>query len=432
MKRLHDTVYIGITILSHHNMQVKQNFYTGSEYACRLVMTAQLLFSGSDPYSNEFSLSNLPTTTSSLVVTERNDLNYSVNFQALAQEFFTLSSLARDPHLEANSFGDVILQNQVHVHDGLVGEVSSLIDKSNSTVGSFKDTTDAALQFLIVAFQFITNDDGKKAIEELKKVSELAEKMAKQSAELQKHFETKEESAQKLLEELMTAQGVAKQRKAALEEKQRELEVSKRGMEELARSALDAGRQAHEMARQADESAARAKNKIRREKRNWTYPLKKLVGRDDAKKYKDREKAAREEQRKFNEQRRAHQNKYDQAQREIQELESSISNSQFDANCAANTIDGLQKLTGTFKSLSATTHKIVGVWERLQLLCVDFQNALPKKDVEEVASDNPADREAVWSSSSFQESAVRLYARWLALQEESSTFSEQQARGALN
>ena len=355
----------------------------------------------------------LPNVNSPIVLRERNDLRSFVDFQALANNFRTLDVLAKDASQESNNFGDAALQSHIN---GLVSEVSGLISKSRSTVGNFKGTSEAALKLLTVAFRSIIDGYSEKAIDKLQKVSELAQNMAQQAVELQTDFDKDGESAQKVLSEVLTAQEDAKQNKAALEEKQRELEVTKRGMEELARSAQEAERRAQEMARQADEAVARARKKRRKKKK------KKKCWEKIGNGYKDLEKAAREEAQKFNEQRQAHQNKYDQAQREIQELERSMANLQLDANRVAGTINTLQKLTGTFKSLSATTHKIVGVWERLQLLCEDLQNALLKKDIEETAPDSPADREAVWSSSFFQAMAVQLYARWLALQEESLTY----------
>ena len=85
--------------------------------------------------------------------------------------------------------------------------------------------------------------------------------MAKQSAELQKDSDKDTESSQKVLEEVLTAQRVAKQRKAALEKNQRELEISKRGLEELARKAQENEIKAKEMAREADIAAAYASRK---------------------------------------------------------------------------------------------------------------------------------------------------------------------------
>ena len=384
-----------------------------------MAVIAVVVFADPDSIdTTQWSVTKLPPANSPVVLRERNDIHSSVDFHALANEFRTLDVLAKET---SSNFGDAALKSHVQ---GLVSEVSGLIGKSGSTVGSFKGTTDTALQFLVTAFRSITDDDGKKAIEDLKKVSELALSMAQKSSELQKDSDKDGESAQKVLAELLTAQEDAKQKKAALEEKQRELKVSKRGMEELARSAQEAERQAQEMARQADEAAARARRKRKKKKSGWNiipHLLGKLVGHDDTDKYRDRERAAREEQRKFNEQRQAHQNKYEQAQREIQELERLIENLRLDANCVAGNINALHKLTGTFRSLSATAHKIVGVWEKLQLLCENLQNALLKKDVEETAPDSPADREAAWSSF-FQARAVQLYARWLALQEESMTY----------
>ena len=368
----------------------------------------------------EFSLTKLPTANSPVVLIERNDLHSSVDFHALGNEFRTLDVLAKEA---SSDFVDAALKSHVQ---GLTSEVSGLIGKSGSTVGSFKGTTDTALQLLTAAFRSIIDDDGRKAIEDLNKVSELAQSMAQKSSELQKDSEKDGESAQKVLAEVLTAQKDAKKNKAALEEKQRELEVSKRGMEELARNAQEAERRAQDMARQADEAAARARESREEKKKGWRiieHTFKKLVGLDDdSEAYRKLERAAREEQRKFNEQRQAHQNKYAQAQRDIQELERSKANLGLDANRVAGNINALHKLTGTFRSLSATTHKIVGVWEKLQRLCEDLQNALLKKDVDETVPDSPADREAVWSTSFFQAKAVQLYARWLALQEESLTY----------
>ena len=219
-------------------------------------------------------MTKLPTATSHVVLRERNDLHSSVDFQVLASDFCMLDVLVKDASQEINNcchYENAALQSHVQ---GLVSEVSGLIGKSGSTVGSFKGTTDEALRYLAAAFQSISNDDSTKAIGGLQKVSELAEIMAKQSAELHKDSDKVGESAQKVLEEVWKAQGVAKQMKAALEEKQQELEVSKRGMEELARRAQEAERQAQEMARQADEAAARARKKRKKKKKSWKHSVK--------------------------------------------------------------------------------------------------------------------------------------------------------------
>ena len=65
-----------------------------------------------------------------------------------------------------------------------------------------------------------------------------------------------------------------------------------------------------------------------KKRRGLKHRLKKLVGDDDSKKYRDSERAARAEAQKFNEQRQAHQNTITQAEREIQEMESAIRNLQ--------------------------------------------------------------------------------------------------------
>ena len=126
------------------------------------------------------------------------------------------------------------------------------------------------------------------------------------------------------------------------------------------------------------------------------------------------EQAARAEQQKLNQQRQAHHSKVVNAQKEIQQLESTRKNVQFDTQRAVGAINALHKLTETFKSLSTTTLKVVDVWKKLQIHCEDLQNSLMRKEVEAGVDK---------ASQYFQARAVRLYSRWLALQEESSTSS---------
>ena len=377
----------------------------------------------------EYSLTNLPTAGSAVVLRERDDLRGSVDFQALENNFRTLSDLARAASQGSTDFGDSTLQTHVQA---LANDVTGLIGKSRTTVSGFKTTTDSALRQLTVAFGYLGSDDSENALEALQRVSELAKSMATQSEELHKESETDGKGAQNVLEEVTAAKGRAQQNKVALEEKRNQLEISKRKMEELMNSAQQAEMRAQQMAKEAEEAAARARRKRKKKKKGLFGKIKhglgKLVGHDDTKKYKERERVAREEQRVFNEQRQAHHNEYVRAQTEIGQLKAAISSVHFDTQQAVNAIDALHKLTTTFKSLSSTTLNVVGVWEKLQAHCENLQESLIKKNLEMAADDSAADRKAEWSSPYFESEAIHLYSQWLALQEESSAYLQLKAK----
>ena len=371
----------------------------------------------------EYSLTNLPTATSAVVCKERDDLRSSVNLQTFAKNFRRLSDLARDASQGATDFGDVTVKGHVQA---LVRDVTGLIGKSTTTVGGFKGTTGTALQHLTTAFSYIVSGDSEKASKELQKVSELAKGMTKQSEGLHRDSEADSKSAQSVLQEVMRAKGRAEQNKATLEEKRKQLDVSKKKMEELLKSARRAELKAQELAKRAEDEANRARRKRKKKKRGLfgkiVHELGKVVGHDNTKKYKKQEQAARAEQQKLNQQRQAHHNKVVNAQKEIQQLESTRKKVQFDTQRAVGAINSLHKLTETFKSLSTTTLKVVDVWKKLQIHCEDLQNSLMRKEVEAGADK---------ASHYFQAKAVRLYSRWLALQEESSTSSRLMIRDEL-
>ena len=365
----------------------------------------------------EYSLTNLPTSSSAVVLSEQNSLLGSVDFGALAKDFRKLSVLAEDASRESTAFGDGPLQNHVH---GLKNDVSALLVKSTKTVAKFMETTEVALQQLTTVFKDLSDNHGDNSLEVLRKVSVLAEDMAKLSEGLHADSETDRQSAQNVLEEVMTAKGVVEQKRSQLESKRKELQISKSRMEELQRSALEAERKAQEMARQAEEEAARARKKKKKKKKGIkkiVHAVGKAVGHDNTEKYKKQEAAAREEQGKFNEQSKVHHDQYMRAVREAEGLEKEIRSVQFDTGRASSTIGTLHNLVGTFKSLSTTTRKVVDFWKNLQLYCQDLQNPVVMRDVEEVGS-HSADHVTVWTSPAFQARAVRLYSQWLVLQGE--------------
>ena len=150
---------------------------------------------------NEYSWTNLPTVTSAVVRKERDNLRSSVDLQTFAKNFRRLSDLARDALQGATDFGDVTVKGHVQT---LVRDVTGLMGKSTTTVGSFKGTTGTALQHLTTSFSYIASGDSEKASKELQKVSELAKGMTKKSEGLHRDSEAKSKSAQSVLQEVMS------------------------------------------------------------------------------------------------------------------------------------------------------------------------------------------------------------------------------------
>ena len=377
------------------------------------------------PLWKKYSLTNLPNAASAVVLRERKDLRAAIDFQALKSHFRALSSLARAASQGSTDFGDSSLQTHVQA---LVSDVTGFIGKSRTTVGGFKTIADSALRQLTVAFGYLCSDESQNALEALQRVSELAKVMARRSEELHKESETDGKGAQNVLKEVTAARGRVEQNKAALEEKRNQLENSKMKMDELMKSAQQAEIRAQKMAIEAEEAAARARRKSKKKKKGLFGKIKhglgKLFGHDDTKKHKERERAAREEQRVFYEQRQAHHNEYVRAQTDIGQLEAVISSVHFDTQQAVNAIDALHELTETFKFLSSTTLKVIGVWEKQQELGENFKSLIIIKNLEMAMA---ADCKAEWRSPYFQTKAILLYSKWLALQEELSAYLQLKA-----
>lgn len=245
--------------------------------------------------------------------------------------------------------------------------------------------------------------------------------MARAAEELHSESEKDGQRTHQVLEETMRAKGVAEEKRQQLVQKRKDLEIAKKKMEELQKNAQDAERRAQQMAQEAEKAAQEARRKRKKKKKGWgkiTHALGKLVGHDNTKKYKKREEAAREDQRKFNAQKQKQHELYLKAQRDAQNLEKSIADNLKNANLAKSGIEALHSAVGTFKSLSTTMLKVIELWKNLQVHFEGMRNPVVKKEVEEVANhlEETGDQTMdVWTSPSFQARAVHFYSRWMAL-----------------
>lgn len=375
----------------------------------------------------DYSLAALPTASSGVVLAEREELLRSVNFQALASDFRRLAILANIAHIGATGYSDINLRNHVQ---RVAMDVSTLNDKSAATVGTFKETSDVVLQELRAAFNHLLNSNSDEAVEIFGGIAQRVEDMARAAEELHSESEKDGQRAHEVLEETMRAKGVAEQKRQQLVQKQKDLEIAKKKMDELQKIAYDAERIAQQMAQEAEEAAQVARRKRKKKKKGWgkiTHGLGKLVGHDNTKKYKKREEAAREDQRRFNAQKQKQHELYLKAQRDVQNLAKSIADNQINADLVNSGIEALHSAVGTFKSLSTTVLKVSEFWKNLQVHFEGMQNPVVKREVEEVANHLEETQEQtmdVWTSSSFQARAVRFYSQWMVLLGECTSYMD--------
>ena len=384
--------------------------------ACEKAGTDQELIGKSK--LGDYSLAALPTASSGVVLAEREELLKSVNFQALASDFRRLAILASIANIGATGYGDINIRNHVQ---RVANDVSTLHDKSATTVGTFKEMSELVLQELRAAFNHLLNSNSDEAVEIFGRIAKVAEDMARAAEELHSESEKDGQRAHEVLEETMRAKGVAEEKRQQLVQKQKDLEIAKKKMEELQKNAQDAERRAQQMAQEAEKAAQEARRKRKKKKKGWgkiTHALGKLVGHDNTKKYKKREEAAREDQRRFIAQKQQQHELYLKAHSDAQNLEKSIADNQKNANLAKSGIEALHSAVGTFKSLSTTMLKVIEFWKNLQVRFEGMQNPVVKREVEEVANhlEETGDQTMdVWTSPSFQARAVHFYSRWMAL-----------------
>lgn len=366
----------------------------------------------------DYSLTALPTASSGVVLAEREELLRSVNFQALASDFRRLIVLASIADIGATGYGDVNLRNHVQ---RVAKDVSTLHGKSATTVGTFKETSEVVLQELRAAFNHLLEGSSDKAVEIFGRIAQRAEDMARVAEELHSESEEDGRRTHQVLEETMRAKGVAEEKRQQLVQKQKELEIAKARMDELQKNALDAERKAQQMAQEAEKAAQEARRKRKKKKKGWgkiIHALGKLVGHDNTKKYKKREEAAREDQRRFNAQKQQQHELYLKAQRDAQSLAKSIADNQINANLANSGIEALHSAVGTFRSLSTTMLKVIEFWKNLQGHFEGMQNPVVGREVEEVVNhlEEEGDQDMnVWTSPSFQARALHFYSQWMAL-----------------
>ena len=366
----------------------------------------------------DYSLTALPTASSGVVLAEREELLRSVNFQALASDFRRLIVLASIADIGATGYGDVNLRNHVQ---RVAKDVSTLHGKSATTVGTFKETSEVVLQELRAAFNHLLEGSSDKAVEIFGRIAQRAEDMARVAEELHSESEEDGRRTHQVLEETMRAKGVAEEKRQQLVQKQKDLEIAKARMDELQKNALDAERIAQQMAQEAEKAAQEARRKRKKKKKGWgmiTHTLGKLVGHDNTKKYRKREEAAREDQRRFNAQKQQQHELYLKAQRDAQSLAKSIADNQINANLANSGIEALHSAVGTFRSLSTTMLKVIEFWKNLHGHFEGMQNPVVRREVEEVVNhlEEEGDQDMnVWKSPSFQARAVHFYSQWMAL-----------------
>lgn len=375
-----------------------------------------------DSRSNLGAFVQLPSSEMAAILNEEKRLMQNlVNLPAAADDFrhlLILSSIAVH-----GSVADQHLQKEVVQ---VASEVRSLREKSGTTIEKFKGSSESSLEDLRRVFQGNTLDDEARSV--MQKIADTASKMAESAEDLHSRSLEDGKKSQSVLEETMRVKGRFEDAKRQLKEKRSELEISKMKMEESQKNAMNAERTAKQMADEAQRAEQEARKKRKKKKKGLfkkiVHGVGKAFGHDNTKKYKEREKAAREDQRRFEEEANRQQQLYNTAKRSVEELELSISRVNENEELFDATINSLHSAVTTFSSLSVSMQKVVTFWKQMEIHCREMANPLVKKELEKLAEVDKLDDV---TSEDFHPRAIHLYVQWQVLNSECMKYIEKSA-----
>lgn len=365
-----------------------------------------------------WSLTHLPEPDSPIVLQQKNELQSLMDIHQLDKTFHLLGSLSGIAFYAAVGYADHNLQQQIK---SFYKDVNTLHETFSTTFDGFVSSSEEALGELSTAFTLLMQGEREQAVSALEEVSNVGQHLAQAASALQSEASSSEDKVVLLLDSTRRAKSKYEIEKQDHEEKRRALQVEKDRTQKQQQNAAAAAKEAK---RRADD-AQREADKERKKKREKNKGIMKVVNKvlDDVfnierlKKHEKREKAARHEQRLHEEKVKAQQALYQQAEQKLKELEGQLQRSRGHIDLMNEAVESLHAAVGEFLSLSVIMRDATAFWQSIHDHCMDLVKSLTLTETEMAANSAK-----VWESTHFQSRAVRLYAKWLALELQSSYY----------
>lgn len=362
-------------------------------------------------------LSNLPGPTSALVQEEKE--KSVVNVETLVDKFRQLGSLSGLAYYEAFAYGDASLQDKT---TNVYRDLLALHDKYTTTFNSFESTSKDVVHQLQTAFDQLQQGEQEASIGTLRQVSGATTTLKGSASTLHQATETSEVKVKQLLDDAVRLRAQRVEQKRQLQQEMDKLQVDMARIQRERQNAEVAVNQAKGNADQARAEADGARRKAKKKKRGLGGFFNKLLGK--VKKYEKREKAARSEQHIHEAKLKEHQNAQKQAEQRQANLESQFKTLNTYFISVDKAIVALRDADNVFQALEVLVRDATTYWDSMQGFAEDMLQTLSSTH-DTISSETVNDGgKKIWESPAFEFRGVSLYAKWLALQQQSSYYLE--------
>ena len=376
-----------------------------------------------------YSLAELPSVDSPVVIREQARLLGVINLEALVDDLGRLGNCVRIAYHGVSGFVELQIDIQRIGYD-----VTKLCDKSAVTVGKFKNASTTVLSSLKATYEFLMDSFEDMAIDTLADVADTAKGMATAAEELRRDFDNQATKVIVALEKTQETQNTEEHKKKESEKKRKDMEAQKEKQEKLQQEAAEAQRKAEKLAQDADakeNEAIRTIMDLKEEDRAndentgfWKKLGQAFTGRNSRqtaalnaslRTNEDKARAAREERMKHLTAVQQQQEMRSKALAELAEYAKRIENLEAGENEMEAVIGALQNSIQALKSLSAVMMQAALFWYQLQEHCEHLAKGEMKEMIEKALKYDEDRRLKFWNSKGFKSKAIQYYAGWVAL-----------------
>lgn len=363
----------------------------------------------------EYTITEPPRSTSAVVKKEEKRLLGTVDFPSLTEDLGLLGTCFRMAYHGAAGFPML----QVDINQ--VGyETTKLCDDAALTVNKFKRASETVVNALQSTYEYLLDSMEELAVDSLADVQETAKGMADAAQKLAEGFDRQADKVMAVLQKTYKTQGKQVEDKSKLEQERKDYEARKK------RAQADKD----EILRQVSEVQMRIQKAEEKEKdaaSQYTNFFKRLgaaITRSGGF-HEDQVKAARDERfremeqlNKLNESRR-------QALGDLAEFGERIKNVKEGEELAEAIIDALHSAIAALRNLADIMRQVSIFWVQMQAHCEELANDKVKERIEKALQHYPEEKRLkVWTSNAFKRDALQFHARWVALQNVCTTYSE--------
>ena len=335
-----------------------------------------------------------------------------VNIETLVSKFRQLGSLSGLAYYGAFAYGDSKLQENTAL---VYQDLKALHKKYSLTFSSFESTSVEVLQQLETAFnQLLQQGETEKSVESIKMISGSTTELKMSASRLHQETIACEENVKKLRDNAVRVKAGHEEQRQNLQYQKQNLQAEQAQIKKEKENAEAAAKQAKNNADQAQREADNARRKYKKKKRGIGGFFNKLLGK--LKKYEKRQKTARNEQHAHEAKLKKHQEEQKKAEQSLAALESKLKELNVDTSSVDEAISSLHEANSEFKSLAVLMLDATTYWDGMQSFTNDLLNTLTTTQ-EEVSEEMK-----IWESPAFQFKGVQLYAKWLALEQQSSYY----------